>query len=384
MKYQRDRAWMEVSLDAIEENFYKIQKEIGENRGIIGVIKANAYGLGAVPIARLLEKLGCDMFAVACIEEAMELRENQITTPILTLGPVIADYAALCSENGIEIPVMNLAQAKELSASAVKANVTVNVHIKTDAGLSRFGLRLMDFEASLADVKAIFALPNLSVKAIFTHYTGADIPEGEQFNKAQIALFDRFCQALYDLDYAFKKHSASSLFTEIYPQSYNDYVRTAALLLGLEGPAIRGISATPSASLKAKIYEIKDLPMGIPISYGPLTYTIRDTKIAIIPLGFADGLRRSIQNRASFMVKGKWAPIIGKICMDYLMLDITDIEDVKVGDTVTVFGRDGDLHQEVWELAEIYPGSVGEVTATLVQRIPRFYVRNGEIIGRLD
>ncbi len=376
---------MEIDLDAIEENYRRIRQFIGAERGIIGVVKANAYGLGAVPIARQLEGLGCDMLAVACVEEAMELRENGIRTPLLTLGPVAPAHARLAAENAIEMPVISLGQAQALSQAAVEAGVSLRVHIKTDVGLTRFGLVLKNnMEQAVEEALAIAALPGLSCVAAFSHYTGADVPLGEEFNLEQIGLFHTFCRRIGERGLQVKTHSASSLFTAIYPQCHDDYVRVAALLLGLEAPAPRGIACVPSAQLKTRIYQIKEVEAGTPVSYGPTYYTLRRTRVAVIPLGFADGLRRTIQNKVSLMVHGQWAKIIGKMCMDYMMLDVTDIPQAREGDEVTVFGRDGALHMESFELAGEYPGSVGELTSVLSPRIPRFYTRGGTIVARLD
>lgn len=385
MQYQQDRAWMEIDLDAIEENYRHIRRFIGEERGIIGVVKANAYGLGAVPIARCLEKLGCEMLSVACIEEAMELREAGISTPILTLGPVAPWHAKLAAENGVEVPAVSLHQAQALSQAAAEAGVRLRVHVKTDVGLTRFGLVLKNnMERAVEEALAIAALPGLQCVAAFTHYTGADIPLGEEFNQEQIGLFHTFCSRIEARGLRVATHSASSFFTAAYPQCHDDYVRVAALLLGLEAPAPRGMACVPSAQLKTRIYQIKEVEAGTPVSYGPTYTTLRRTRVAVIPLGFADGLRRTIQNQVSLMVHGQWAKIIGKMCMDYMMLDVTDIPQAREGDVVTVFGRDGDLHKESYELAGEYPGSVGELTSVLSPRIPRFYTRGGEIVGRLD
>ena len=378
MKYMTDRAWVEVSLDAIEHNYKALAASMAP-AGIMAVVKANAYGLGAVPVSQALEQAGCGQFAVACIEEAMELREGGISAPILTLGPCPAQHAALAAQNGIMLPVISLSRARELSEAACEAGVVIDVHIKTDVGLSRFGLLLSDMEAAVADADAIFRLPGLQVRGVFTQYTVADLPRGDAFNRAQTALFDLFCERLSALGHHFQKHSAASDFAVLYPESRGDFVRIAALLLGLSED-----SPMPSAGFYARIFQIKEIPAGTPVGYGPTEYTLRPTRLAVIPVGFADGLRRKMQAPTRFMLHGKWAPVMGKVCMDYLMLDVTDIPEAQENDVVTLFGRDGHLHCEAYELAAMIPGSVGEVTSTLVSRIPRFYTRGGSVVGRLD
>ena len=385
MKYQQDRAWMEISLDAIEENYRRIQDFIGPERKIMAVVKADAYGLGALPISRALEKLGCPYFSVACLEEAMELREGGIQAPILTLGPIFPQHVALAIQNGIRVPAVSLEQAKALSQAAVEAGGKLTVHIKADVGLARFGLVLTGREKEAAEeALAIAALPGLTVEGVFTHYTAVQLGKGDHFNREQINRFDTFCSLLRESGLTFLKHSASSYFAAVYPESHNDCVRVAALLLGLEAPAERGVACAPSAQLKTRIWQIKEIPEGVPVGYGPTVHTLRPTRLAVIPLGFADGIRRSIAGQVPFLLHGQQVPILGKICMDYTMLDVTDIPEAKEGDVVTVFGEDGALSFQSYELAACYPGSVGELTSVLNPRIPRFYTRKGKITGRLD
>ncbi len=374
-----DRAWLEVSLDAIDENYRRIRAYAQDAR-IMAVVKANAYGLGAVYLARHLEGLGVDSFAVACMEEAMELRRGGVTGDILTLGPILPHQLAQAAAENIATTIVSTDHARALSDAAAAQGVTLRGHIKLDAGLGRFGLVLEGrVEEAAAEALAIAALPGLRIEGVFTHYTAADLPVGDAFNRHQIALFDRTTQLLRAAGMSFLKHSASSYFTSVYPECHNDCVRVAALLLGLDAPPPHGVACVPSAQLRARIYQIKTLEMGRPVGYGPTVYTLRPTRIAVVPIGYADGLRRSIQNRASLIVNGQFAPIIGKISMDYLTLDVTDIP-AEEGDIVTVFGRDGDAVQEMWQMADIYGATVGEVSSVLSPRIPRCYTRNGEIV----
>ncbi len=385
MKFQQDRAWLEIALDKIEENYKIISRDIGEGCQIMAVLKADAYGLGAVPLGQLLEGLGCPIFAVACIEEAMALREGGITVPILTLGPVLPEHVGIAIDNNIISPIIDLMHAMALSDAALEHGGALKCHLKVDSGMGRFGLVLEgQMDRALADAVTAWKLPGLVVDGIFTHYTGADLPIGDDFNHHQIDLFDDFCAAMKALGFQFKRHSASSYFTSIYPECHNDYVRVASLLFGLEPPAPRGTLCLPSTSLKSLIYQLKTLEAGMPVSYGPTYHTLRRTRVAVVPIGYADGIRRSLQNRASLLVRGQWAPIIGKICMDYLMLDVTDIPEVCEGDEVVLIGQSGDVHFEAWQLAQVYAATVGEVTTAFPARIPRFYTRNGKITGRLD
>lgn len=383
MKYQRDRAWIEISLDAIEENYRRIRHDIGDS-GIIAVLKANAYGLGAVKLGRFLNTLGCRFFAVACIEEAVELREGGVEGDIMTLGPVLPEHVAVAVEHDIITNLISVSHAEALSREAQRLGVTLRGHLKADSGMARFGIVLEGrMDEAVEDALHVFSLPNLSIEGVFTHYTSADFPVADQFNLHEIGLYDEFCARLREKGLSFIRHSAASFYAAVYPETHNDYVRLASLLLGIEGPDPRGTVCEMAVELKSRIYQIKDVPMGRPVSYGPISFTLRDSRIAVVPIGYADGLRRTIQTKASLLVNGQYAPIIGKICMDYLMLDVTDV-DCKEGDEVVVFGRSGDKEQSIVDMARLYGATVGEVPTVLNPRLPRFYLKNGEIVGRMD
>lgn len=381
MEYNTSRAWLEIDLDAIAENHRRIKADIGQSE-IIGVVKANAYGLGAPYISRFLESLGVRFFAVACLEEALELRNAGVTGDILTLGPILPMQVESAIEHNITTNIISAEHAKQLSAEAVRLGKTMRGHLKLDTGMSRFGLIVEGrMDEAIEEAARIFSLPGLSVESVFTHYTDADLPVGDAFNKHQIALFDEACARLQARGLTFKKHSASSHFTSVYPQCHNDYVRVGSLLLGTDTDLPYGTQSIHAVQLKSRIYQIKELPAGCPVSYGPIAHTLRPSRITVVPIGYADGLRRTIQNRASLIVNGQFVPLIGKICMDYLMLDITDI-DAKVGDIVTVFGRDGDAKLELWQMAELYGGTMGEVPTVITPRVPRIYVKDGKYVGQ--
>lgn len=375
---------MEISLDAIEENYRRIKQDIGDRCDIIAVLKANAYGLGAPYLGRLLESRGCNFFAVACIEEAVQLREAGVKGNILTLGPVLPEHLPIAVDNDIITNIISVEHAEAMSEEAVRRGRTIRCHLKADAGMARFGIVLYGREEeALEDAERVFSLPGLKVEGVFTHYTAADLPAGDEFNRGQMALFDRFCDGLKRRGHKFIRHSASSYFTSVYPESHNDYVRVASLLLGLEPPAPRGTVCVPAVSLKSRIYQIKEVDAGRPVSYGPIAYTLRKSRLAVVPIGYADGLRRTIQNSASLIVNGQWAPLIGKICMDYLILDVTDIE-ARVGDEVVVIGHSGDKSLEAYQMARLYGATVGEVPTVINPRVPRFYTRRGKIMARMD
>ena len=381
MEYNTSRTWLEIDLDAIAENHRRIKADIGESE-IIAVVKADAYGLGAPYISRFLEEIGVGFFAVACLEEAMELRNAGVQGEILTLGPILPMQVETAIDNNIITNIISLDHAEALSAEAVRLGRTMRGHLKLDAGMARFGLILEGrVDAAVEEALHIAALPGLQVEGIFTHYTDADLPLGDTFNKHQISLFDEACDKLRARGLTFKKHSASSHFTSVYPQCHNDYVRVGSLLLGTDTDLPYGTQSVHAVQLKSRIYQIKEVDAGRPVSYGPIAHTLRPSRIAVVPIGYADGLRRTIQNKASLIVNGQFVPLIGKICMDYLMLDVTDI-DAKVGDIVTVFGRDGNAVQELWQMAELYGGTMGEVPTVITPRVPRIYIKDGKYVGQ--
>lgn len=382
MQNLESRTWLNVDLDAIVSNYHEITGKLGGKCRMIAVVKADAYGLGAVPIARELEKEGCDYFAVSCLEEALELRCAGIRSKVMVLGPVAEEEIPAVIEAGIEVPVVSLAQGEMLSQRACGAGQRLPCHIALDVGLSRFGIVLDGRgEEAAREAGAIMRLPGLDVRCFFTHFTGADPEKYDLLNRGQMKLFgeftDRFCQK----DGRIRRHCSSSEIAEHYPEYNYDYIRVAALVLGLYNPLSSNLySLSHSCELKTKILQIKTIPAGAPVSYGPTCYMERETRIGVVPFGFADGLRRSLSNVGTMTVREKEAPIIGKICMDFTILDLTDAEDAREGDEVTVFGKYPLARNTVNTVAALYPGSVGEVTTVLNRRIPRIYYRNGKRI----
>jgi len=378
VEYQKDRTWLEVDLGAIGDNYREIKKKIGVNCQVIAAIKANAYGLGAVRIAQELETLGCPMFSVSCIEEAMELRENGVKAPILLMGWLNPVHVALAIDNDIEVSFFSLRQAEALSKAAKAAGKMLRGHIKLDVGLSRLGIVVRNrIDETLQEILRIAGLECIVPVAIFTHITSSKLPGAEEFDKAQLGLFVEVSAKLDELGLKLKKHCCSTIPAVRYPEYCFDYVRVAALLFGQLPHTYGRFDIKPSFSLKTRIWQIKQVEAGSAVSYGPTFHTLRQTKIAVVPIGFADGLRRTISNRGEMLIHGKRAPIIGMLSSDYSTLDVTDIPDVEEGDIVTVFGIDGGIEQPVHVYADLYPGTVSEVTAALGPRIPRFYF-NGD------
>jgi alanine racemase len=367
---------MEVDLGVIERNYLKIEAALPEGCRIMAVLKANAYGLGAVPVAKVLQRLGCPIFAVATLEEAIELRENRIDTPVLILGPIDPAHAALSVEQGWQVPFVDYEGAKKLSGAASSLGQKLEGHVKIDSGLSRWGLVVKNrLSECLSEIEAIASLPGLSVVGVFTHTTHFAPGQAER-EREELELFARVASRLKAANLGLKAHCLSSSTLLNFPEYSYDFVRIGALYAGMDPEYSSRFGVAQAVGLKTRIVQTKWLEEGASVSYGATCVASRPTRIALTPIGYADGLRRSLSNRGAMIVRGKKAPIVGKICCDVTILDVTDIPEAREGDVVTIFGRDGAEEQYVYHYADLYPASISEVTATLASRIPRFYSKS--------
>jgi alanine racemase len=373
MEQLKDRAWMEVSLPAICHNYHEIENNVRPGCVVMPVIKSDAYGLGAVEIATVLEREGCTHFAVACLEEAMMLRENGIKSEILILGVLNPEYTLLALENNIAISLVSVGIAKKYSEIAAEAGLKIRGHLKVDVGLSRLGIVLTGrMEEGFSECREVMNMDGIDVVGLFTQFTAQALPDGKALNEIQIARFNKITSLVKKEKNDIKVHCSCTYITVHYPSCDLDYVRVASLLLGLNSSEGR-FDLMPSVSLKAKIIQIKSIPKGSPVGYGPLYYAASDMKIGVVAIGYADGLRRVISNTDAMMYKGKHVHIVGKISMEYSVIDVSAFPDAAEGDTVTVFGKDSTCEEEVWDFAKRYPGTVGEVTTALAGRITKFY-----------
>jgi alanine racemase len=382
MQYQRNRTWMEVSLDDLEYNFRLLSDLIGPSCAVMGVIKGNACGLGAVRVAQELQTAGCRFFGAATLEEAVELRDAGIIRPILLLGVIDFAYVSVCLDYRVTLPVLDLAYAAALSDLAHRRGRRLDVHLKVDTGLSRYGIPLdKDMDGALQQAMNIATLPGLALRGVFTHVACAGDPKEDDFTLRQFTLFRRFTEQLAASGLRLTRHCANSPVTLRFPQERYELVRTATILYGFN-VFQPDFPLREVASLKTRIIATKEMNPGDSLSYDRLFTAERKTRIGLVPFGYGDGLPRLCTNRAFFLVRGKKARVVGKLCMDLCFIDITDIPEVREGDMVTVFGRDGDAFQSVFDIVNLYPGSAPELTAVLGRRIPRFYLRDGFDAGR--
>ncbi len=358
MKYQR--VYAEIDLDAIRHNVRTIKEKTGKK--LLVVIKANAYGHGAKMISRVCKDLA-DYFAVATIEEAISLREDGITNPILILGYVSPEYFPDLYKYDIEQTVFDYESASLLAKVGGKA------HIAVDTGMGRIGF--VPNEESIETVKKIYALDGIKIEGIFTHFSTAD-EKDKSFAKTQFEAFDNFCKRLEEEGVHIPtKHVANSAAIIDMPSYSLDMVRSGIITYGLKPSFDVGdIDIIPALKLKTHVVNVKTVPEDTPISYGRTYITESERVIATIPVGYADGYPRALSNKGRVMINGHFAPITGRVCMDQFMVDVTDIPDVKIGDEVSLI----DSEIPVEEIAALEGTINYEIVCKISERVPRIYI----------
>lgn len=377
------RTWAEIDLDALAHNYNVLRKHIGENVKFLGVVKADAYGHGSVQVSRLLQNLGADYLAVSSIDEAIELRKNDITMPILILGHTPREQVAELIKYNITQAVTCQAKAIEYSEEAVKAGGTLKIHIKVDTGMSRLGY-LCDndfFENGVEGICHGCSLPGLDAEGIFTHFAVSDEDgeENEAYTKHQFKLFTDVIDAVEKkLGHKFKiRHCANTGAVAKYPETWLDMVRPGLLLYGY-GEFAEELGLMPVMTLKTTVSTIKIYPAGTAISYGGIYKTTDTTRIGVVPYGYADGFFRCLSNKYSLMTREGAAPVRGKICMDMCMIDLTDKPSVDVGSEVEIFGKNNSINNMA-QLAHTIPY---ELTCAVSKRVPRFYIKDGAVVEK--
>ncbi len=376
------RTWAEIDLDALAHNYRQARKRIGPNVKYLGVVKADAYGHGALQVAKKLEELGADYLAVSSLDEARELRHGGVSAPILILGHTPPEMVPQLIEYGITQAVSAKAKAEEYSAAAAACGGTLKVHIKVDTGMSRLGFLVRDghFDGGVEAIAASCALPHLEAEGIFTHFavSDADDAPSEDYTRRQFAVFQHVIAALAAQERTFAiRHCANSGALARYPEMYLDMVRPGIALYGVGDDAER-LGLRPVMSLKSSISTIKVFDPDTDISYGRTFHTTEKTRVGVLPIGYADGFFRGLSNRMSVITAQGPAPVRGRICMDMCMVDLSGLPDVHVGDTVEIFGK----CQPVDRLAEILNTIPYELTCAVSKRVPRLYLENGEVVER--
>ncbi len=380
------RVYARIDLDAIASNMERMKQNLNENTKIIAVIKADAYGHGAVQIAQMLEHVDYVWgYAVATLDEAVVLKSEGMIKPVLVLGCVFPDQYMEMLKYDIRMNVYTEEMAEAISLMAAREGVTAYMHIKLDTGMTRLG-----FDTSTESVEAIHrisAMKNVCMEGIFTHFAKADECD-KSFTQKQICDFVWMTNQLKSKGVEFEyEHCANSAAIIDVPESHLDLVRAGISTFGLypsEEVNKDNVRLKPAMALKSHVAFVKEIEAGVPISYGGTYVSDKKMKIATIPVGYADGYPRNLSNTGYVLIRGKKAPIIGRVCMDQFMVDVTDIDGVSFGDNVTLIGRDGNEVITVEDLSELSGRFNYEFICDLGKRIPRVYVRDGKIAEQVD
>ena len=377
------RTWAEISLDNLEHNYHALRSQTPEGCKFLGVIKADAYGHGAVPVSGTLSELGCEYLAVSNLEEAVQLRRGGIRTPVLILGYTPPEYADTMVFMDLTQEIHSMDYARALEERLRGTNYILNVHLKLDTGMGRIGFLAYGAHSELAQLRAFSRLTHLRAEGVFTHFSAADscLADDEAYTETQYA---RFQAALAELEgygiHPALRHCANSAVTILHPEYSLDMVRGGIALYGCapDRDCAGLLDLRPVMTLRTTIAQIRDVAAGTPISYGRTFTAPHDLRMAVLPVGYADGLSRSLSGRARFRLHGVDVPVIGRICMDMCMVDITGVPNAKVGDELTLFGYDEDGQRvPVERLAEASGTISYEILCTLSKRIARLYYSGG-------
>lgn len=372
-----------IDLDAIEYNYNSVRAKLSKNVKILGVIKADAYGHGAVELGKFLDDK-CDFFGVACIEEAVELKKAGIKTPVLILGYVSPNVYETVVEYDVRIPIFSMETAKALSDVAVKQKKNIPFHFCIDTGMSRIGFQITQENADIC--RKICSLPGIYAEGIFSHFATADESDLTKA-KAQRERYKQFVSMLADRGIEIPiKHLNNSAGIMNFDE-YFDMCRMGIITYGLypsEEVDKRLLSIKPAMTWLTHISHIKTLEPGREISYGGTYKTDKPTKVATIPVGYADGYPRCLSNKGKVIINGKYAPILGRVCMDQFMVDVSDIDDVRVETPVILVGRQGDAVLSMEQVSgEAYSFNY-ELPCRVTRRVPRTYYKNGKLISHTN
>jgi alanine racemase len=372
--------WAEINLDNLENNMREIRRTSG-SKEVIAVVKADGYGHGAMDIAPLLLESGATRLAVAVITEAEELRRGGIGAPIMILGYTPLEFVREVIEDNLEITVYSYEYAEKLSKEAQSFGKSVKIHIALDTGMGRIGF--LPQEESVENVYKISKLPNIIIEGLFSHFSSSD-EKDKTYTKEQIKKFHWFDNKLKTRGVNINiRHIANSAAIIDMPETHFDAVRPGIILYGYypsDEVTKDNITLKPVMSLKANVINVKWLPAGEYISYGRKFRTERESCIATLPIGYADGYTRLLFEKAKVLVKGRFAPVVGRICMDQCMIDVTDIEGVGIGDEVTLMGEADGLKFTADDIAKLLGTINYEVICMISKRVPRVFVKDGKIV----
>ena len=377
------RAYAVIDLDALRANAQAVIDKVGPDVKIMSIVKTDAYGHGAVPVARELEDLGVDYFGVASVDEGVLLRKHGIKSPILILGYVFPEEYERLIDSELMHAVFSYDNAVALNEKAKWLNKTVKIHIKVDTGMGRIGF--LPNKDSIEEIKKISKLSNVKIDGIFTHFACADFRDKTSSNR-QKKLFLDFLEQLkaqgVDVGIRHMDNSASIIDED---RDFLDMVRIGIMGYGLfpSEEVDTDFPLTPVMQLKSSVSYVKNVHKGFTVSYGSTFVAKDDMTVATVSIGYGDGYPRSLSNRGRVIINGQFANIIGRVCMDQFMVDVTDL-DVKQGDTVTLFGKDGNFDLSVEELSGLSGRFNYELCCDINMRVPRVYIKDGEVVEVLD
>ena len=376
------RTWAEIDLDALAHNYRVLCERMGPDSGFVGVVKADSYGHGAVQVSRVLEELGAKYLAISNINEARELRMAGIKLPILQLGSTPADQALIIMANGFTQAVYSERQANRFSEEISKIGGKMKVHIKLDTGMSRLGFRCDDvnFNDSFEEICRVAQLPGLELEGVFTHFSVSDEPDADNaaYTRMQYERFMKMINALKERGITFQLiHCANSGATVSHPEYAHDMFRPGILTYGI-GDLAPQLGLKPLMTLKTTVGSIKEYAPDVSISYGRTYKTDRPMRVGVLPIGYADGFHRILSNKWKMWTPYGMAPVLGRICMDMCMVDLTDLPQVQVGDEIEVYGP----HNSVTEAAHMAGTIAYELTCAISKRVSRVYYRGGKEIYR--
>jgi len=372
-------SWTEISLDAVSHNVKAFKQHIQQGTRLMAVVKADGYGHGALEVAEEALEAGADYLAVALLDEAIALREAGISAPLLVLGYTKPEAIKAAIKYDITLTVYTMEVAERMKQVALETGQALNVHIKIDSGMHRIGIKNAEDALELARV---FASSNVTVEGIFTHFADADSPDAA-YTEKQFSKFMEVVRYLEDHGVAIPiKHCCNSAGTINFRHMHLDMVRVGISLYGLypNEDMRETIHLRQVMSFKTKPVMIKTVAQGEPISYGRTFAPDEEARIATIPVGYADGFSRLLSNRGNVTINGKRMPIVGRICMDLSMIDVTEMSELSFDDTVTLFGEPEDGCIPLGEVADLM-GTIHYETVTLIgKRVPRVYIKNGNVI----
>lgn len=377
------RVYASVNLDNIYANMKELKDNTANGTQMVAVIKTDGYGHGAVPVAKTIDDLVA-AYAVATIDEALNLRRHNINKPIYILGFIYEERMKDAILNDIRMTVFDVDMAKMISEKALQMKKNAYVHIKIDTGMSRIGFATTD--EAIADICEIAKMPNLVMEGIFTHFAASDSAD-KKAATMQLESFNAFNEKLASNGIDIKiKHCSNSAGIIDMPMANMNEVRAGIALYGMypsDEVNKRAVMLRPALELKSHVIFVKDVPAGVGVSYGSTFVTDKPMKIATIPLGYGDGYPRNLSNKGYVLIKGVKCRILGRVCMDQFMVDVTDM-DVKKGDVVTLVGKDGDEDITVEELATLAGTFNYEFVCNLGKRIPRVYYRDNKVVSTKD